>query len=76
MPKNLLRIIKAILFDVKSIAVIVFFAAILPRVFSLTIHETYDESAWLSRSIQFIDAIEKLDFQKTFITGHPGVTAT
>ena len=73
MSENLTRIRKGILFEAVAIG-IVFLAALLPRISSLTIGLTYDENVWISCGVRFIRAIEKLDFQKTLVSYHPGVT--
>lgn len=48
----------------------------LPRLLSLSLHWSSDESRWLERSRKFIVALEQGKFEDTFTAYHPGVTTT
>ena len=45
-----------------------------PRLFSLETHWSSDETLWLHRSAQFLDAIKTGQFDQTYLAHHPGVT--
>ena len=53
---------------------VLFLAALVPRVLSLNTGLIHDEDHWILASSQFISGIEKLDFQDTDVSYHPGVT--
>lgn len=46
----------------------------LPRLLSLTLHWSSDESLWMKRSLKFITALEQGRFEDTLTAYHPGVT--
>ena len=48
----------------------------LPRLLSLTLHWSSDESLWMKRSRNFIIALEQGNFEDTLTAYHPGVTTT
>jgi hypothetical protein len=52
---------------------LIFLAALLPRVISLGTFITADESRWMSRSLNFYDALLHCDWIGTYQTSHPGV---
>ena len=45
-----------------------------PRLFSLDAHWSSDETLWLKRSAQFMNAVQTGQFDQTHIAYHPGVT--
>lgn len=45
-----------------------------PRLFSLDVHWSSDETLWLQRSAQFISAVQTGQFEDTLLAHHPGVT--
>ena len=47
--------------------------ALLPRVVNLDAFITWDEPMWTHRSIRFLAALQRMDFDETFLVGHPGV---
>ncbi len=49
---------------------------LLPRLLSLTLHWSSDESLWMRRSRNFVIALEQGKFEDTFTAYHPGVTTT
>ncbi|HEY85447.1 MAG TPA: hypothetical protein G4N96_10095 [Chloroflexi bacterium] len=55
-------------------ALIIFVAALIPRLFSLDKFITADESRWVVRSMAFLTGLLTNDWQATLQTGHPGVT--
>lgn len=48
----------------------------LPRMLSLNLHWSSDESRWMERSRKFVIALEQGKFEDTFTAHHPGVTTT
>ena len=44
------------------------------RIFTLSAHWSSDESLWLRRSAQFIEAVQAGQFEQTLLAYHPGVT--
>ena len=48
----------------------------LPRLLSLSLHWSSDESQWMARSRKFVVALEQGKFEDTFTAYHPGVTTT
>ncbi len=52
---------------------VVFVAALLPRLLSLGAFVTWDEPMWVYRSIHFLSALLSGDFAGTLLVGHPGV---
>jgi 4-amino-4-deoxy-L-arabinose transferase-like glycosyltransferase len=52
---------------------VVFVAALLPRLLSLGAFVTWDEPMWVYRSIHFLSALLRGDFAGTLLVGHPGV---
>ncbi len=55
------------------ICLALFLIALLPRLLSLDAFITWDEPMWTYRSIKFLSALRRLDFDATFLVGHPGV---
>lgn len=45
-----------------------------PRIFSLDAHWSSDETRWLYRSAQFMNAVQTKQFDQTLLAYHPGVT--
>ena len=45
-----------------------------PRLFSLDAHWSGDETIWLKRSAEFINAVQTGQFNQTLIAHHPGVS--
>ncbi len=43
------------------------------RIFTLSAHWSSDESLWLKRSAQFIEAVQDGEFEQTLLAYHPGV---
>ena len=56
------------------LSIVIFFAALIPRATSLESGWSYDESFWVRSSAQFISAMKQLEFAKTNLAYHPGVT--
>ncbi len=52
---------------------IIFLAALLPRIFGLAAFLTFDEPKWMDRSAAFLTALLTGNYAATFQTGHPGV---
>ncbi|MCL4460037.1 MAG: hypothetical protein M1136_06530 [Chloroflexi bacterium] len=50
-----------------------FVAALIPRALDLDKTLLFGASVWVERAQQFWAALGRLDFEGTFITGHPGV---
>jgi len=57
----------------RCIALILFIAALLPRLLTLSTFITWDEFVWTYRSIKFLAALREGHWAGTFLTGHPGV---
>jgi len=51
-----------------------FFLALLPRSFGLSLFLTPDENLWIGRTVDFLEALSHGDLAGTFQVGHPGVT--
>lgn len=60
--------------DHRTVAVLLFVGALLPRVLQPARFITWDELKWVFRSIGFLDALSRGDLAGTFQAGHPGVT--
>lgn len=56
------------------LSIVIFFVALIPRATSLESGWSYDESFWVRSSAQFISAMKQLEFAKTNLAYHPGVT--
>ena len=56
--------------------IFILFITFLPRMLSLNLHWSSDESRWMARSRQFVIAMEQGKFESTFTAYHPGVTTT
>lgn len=63
---------KQILFSIFLVFLV--FLIFLPRLLSLTLHWSSDESVWMERSRDFVIALEQGKFEDTLTTHHPGVT--
>lgn len=57
-----------------SLAFYLFLIVGLPRLISLDAHWSNDETLWLHRSAQFMNAVRTGQFEQAPITHHPGVT--
>ncbi|GAB4566680.1 MAG: hypothetical protein Kow0047_18250 [Anaerolineae bacterium] len=57
-----------------TLAVIILLCALLPRLLDRSPFITWDELAWVYRSAHFLDALADGRWEKTYLTGHPGVT--
>ena len=57
-----------------SLAFYLFLIVGLPRLISLDAHWSNDETLWLHRSAQFMNAVRAGQFEQVLITHHPGVT--
>ena len=57
-----------------SLAFYLFLIVGLPRLISLDAHWSNDETLWLHRSAQFMNAVRVGQFEQGLITHHPGVT--
>ena len=56
------------------IVLCLFVIAGVPRIFSLDAHWSSDETRWLHRSAEFMNALKSREFDQTFLAYHPGVT--
>src|SRR5215203_2976262 len=54
--------------------VLLFLAALLPRLARIDAFITADERRWLQRSADFLFALNRGDYAATYQAGHPGVT--
>src|SRR5512147_302854 len=57
-----------------SLALILFFLALLPRLGAIDRYVTPDELHWVDRSIRFSQALSRGNLADTVQAGHPGVT--
>ena len=57
----------------RYVVLAIFILALLPRVLNLDAFITWDEPMWTHRSIRFLAALQRMDFDGTFLVGHPGV---
>ncbi len=57
----------------RCVVLALFILALLPRVANLDAFITWDEPMWTHRSIRFLAALQRMDFDETFLVGHPGV---
>ena len=69
---------KSFIFTLKQyapvLALCLFVIAGVPRIFSLDAHWSSDETRWLYRSAEFMNALKSREFDQTFLAYHPGVT--
>ncbi|WP_420644277.1 ArnT family glycosyltransferase [Candidatus Leptofilum sp.] len=58
------------------LALLIFLAALLPRLLALGSYITPDELNWVHRSVLFHQALGQSEWEATLTTGHPGVLTT
>jgi hypothetical protein len=56
------------------IGAVLFFLALVPRVFGLNVFLTTDEPIWIRQSLNFFTGLLERDYTKTFHYAQPGVT--